>query len=440
MIGVEEDASQAAVATRLETVLESVAPDLNAWLPLIALAMDVEVSPTPEVEQLDERFHSARLIESVTRLFDAVIVDPHLLIFEDAHWMDERSRDLLAGLVKGVASKPWAVVVTTRTAIPEFASAGSVELCLYPLPSSDAVALARLASRDSLLPQQADVVAQRSGGNPLFVQALVASARGTAELGNLPGSIESAIAARIDELAPPDRTVLRHMAVLGRDIDLTLLADVIQDGQDGQDGASFDLEKTFRRLTGFVRVHDGKATFRQALIRDAAYEGLSYKRRRAIHEKIARLIEQRTPEPESEAELLALHFDKAEQFEDSWRYSRLAVGRAWKRFAPSNVADFSRKTIRAGKRLHKSNGEMAAAWCDLGMGLYRVGLYEEAYSAFAEVRALRGETGLLAWTFLAQGICQEALGKRTFAIRLFTQGLNLLDERTSGSPSEEPSS
>jgi class 3 adenylate cyclase/tetratricopeptide (TPR) repeat protein len=432
-IGASQNDSADEVSMKLRRTVEDKAPDLSPWLPLIGLTMNLELPMTPEVEQLDERFQRARLADAVIRLLEALLRDSTLLIFEDAHWMDAPSRDLVAALAKRLETQPWAVVVTTRTGLPELASvAAASELCLDPLPESESVELAKLASEHSLLPQQAERVAERSGGNPLFVQALVAAARGTTDLSQLPDSIESAIAARIDELKPGDRTILRHMAVIGRQLDAQLLTQVVEETQ------ARDLEAVLGRLKGFVQAADGKITFRQALIRDAAYEGLSYKRRRAIHEKIGTIIERTSPDLEEQAEILAVHFDQAERFDKSWDYSRLAITRSWRKFAPANAIDFSQKAIRAGSRTSKPGEEMALMWRELGVGFYRSGQYAEASKACGSVRRLTDDVGLIGWLFYMQGRCQDVVGNRTQAVRWYRRGLNLIESQAPLGEKEEP--
>lgn len=432
-VGSEGDEAPDKVSAKLRAAVDSSAPGLVPWLPLVGSTMNLDLPATPETEALEERFQSARLNSAVISLLEVLLVEPTLIVFEDAHWMDAASRELLGALVRRMGSQPWAVYITTREPIPQLEGDSVSILALRPLARDESIALARLASRDSLLPQHAEVVARRGGGNPMFVQALVAAARDTSDLGELPETIESAIAARIDKLNPSDRRVLREMAVLGREIDLALLSGTLEQIR------GLTLEPVLNRLTDFLVVSNGKATFRQALIRDAAYEGLSFKRRRTLHERVGRLIEEGAADPNQEAELLALHFDKAECFEESWRYARIAVGRAWRKHTPSNVIDFSRKALVAGKHLRKPEADMCSMWMELGSGSFRLGQYEEAAKALENARRLTRDLGVLAWFFFMQGRCRENLGERTQALRWYGRGLKLLEtEAPFGRVGEEP--
>ena len=86
-------------------------------------------------------------------------------------------------------------------------------------------------------------------------------------------------------------------------------------------------------------------------MRDAAYEGLSFRRRRELHGRAARAIEARTTTPEEAAELLSLHWLQAEGYEPAWRYSRIAGDRARALWANSDAATFYARALEAAGQL-----------------------------------------------------------------------------------------
>ena len=98
-------------------------------------------------------------------------------------------------------------------------------------------------------------------------------------------------------------------------------------------------ESTWGRLGDFVLPQDdGHLRFRHALVRDAAYEGLSFRRRRELHARVGETIERRAPTREEEAALLSLHFFHAQRYEEAWRYSRVAGDRAQEIYANVEAA------------------------------------------------------------------------------------------------------
>ena len=90
-------------------------PDLAPWLPLLAIPFDAEVLPTPEADALDPAASREQAASRRVETFlERVLMMPTLLVFEDAHWLDDASRFLLRHLTAQPAHAPWLVCVTTR--------------------------------------------------------------------------------------------------------------------------------------------------------------------------------------------------------------------------------------------------------------------------------------------------------------------------------------
>ena len=90
--------------------------------------------------------------------------------------------------------------------------------------------LAQTALEDHPLPQQAlDTLAARSGGNPMFLEALVREAGRSRSVADLPESVEALVTSQIDRLDPADRTVLRYAAVLGAVVEESALVRLLDE-------------------------------------------------------------------------------------------------------------------------------------------------------------------------------------------------------------------
>src|SRR6059036_1015226 len=142
----------------------------------------------------------------------------------------------------------------------------------------------------------------------------------------MPDTVEALVATKIDRLSPADRALLRWASVLGLSFSGAVIAEVLE----GDDTASASSE-AWDRLTEFVERDPnvaGAFRFRHALIRDAAYEGLSFRRRRELHARVAEVIEQRQSNVTEHAELLSLHHYRGEQWDGTWLYSVVAGRRA----------------------------------------------------------------------------------------------------------------
>ena len=120
---------------------------------------------------------------------------------------------------------------------------GTVTIRPAPLSASQSAALATAAREESPLPPHAiAALAERSGGNPLFLQELVSAAEGAGSVEALPDSIEGVLTALIDRLPAADRTMLRYASVLGATFDERLLNAVMALERNADDGV-------WRRLT-----------------------------------------------------------------------------------------------------------------------------------------------------------------------------------------------
>src|SRR5439155_11492954 len=135
----------------------------------------------PETALLDERFRRDRVHEVTAELLGMLLLEPALLVFEDAHWMDDASAELLRHLVAQLRVRPWMVVVTRREQATGFVTpgeAGAERIDLLPLGPEHASELLQATTEEMpLLPHELEALAERSGGNPLFLAELLAAAR-----------------------------------------------------------------------------------------------------------------------------------------------------------------------------------------------------------------------------------------------------------------------
>ena len=323
-------------------------PQLSEWLPLIAIPLDLTVPSTPAVDRIGGRFRRAQLARAVSELVAALTRSPTVFIIEDAHWIDEASRDLLAEIIIGAARRPCLFLVTRRPAdAPLFADLDpeSVTIVLDPLSEDAASKLALEATAGNVLPHhELAALASRSGGNPLFVREIVAARAASPDMQDLPESLEALINAQIDRLPAADRRLLRYASVVGPTFNARLLAETIGDAPEA---ARWD------RLDEFVSPEGRDAyRFKHALIREAAYAGLPFRRRRDLHERLALNIEGRYGRrADLRAELLSLHFFRAGSYEKALRYSAIAGDRAREKYANVEAAEFYRRAIDAARQI-----------------------------------------------------------------------------------------
>ena len=435
LLDVALDGDPEANSVALSGRLEQIDGELVPWTPLVADVIDAPVRSTQEADDLQPAFRRARLHGVVETVLGELLEPPTLLLFEDVHWMDEASSDLLRHLGSRVASKPWLVCSTRRPGSAGFVAAEgnppvpAMSLRLDPLPEADAHELALAAAAEELPPDELAAITERAGGNPLFVQELVAATRVSEQgLEALPESVEGVVTSRIDNLAPADRALLRWASVLGASFSSDLVARVLEDDPD----AALDSE-SWDRLAEFVERDPyaaGTFHFRHALIRDAAYAGLSFRRRRELHARVAEVIGETAGDEEEVAETLSLHFSLSERHEETWRFSLLAAERARAKFANADAAELYRRALAAAPSVESlTPAEVGRTWEALADVLELGGDYGGARLAYRQARArLRSDPDALAGLCLKEGRLRENEGHYTEALRWYERGLRRADE------------
>ena len=426
LLGVEPTEGDAQVAAVLRDLVLGVDPGLLDWLPLIALPFGVELPPTPETSRLSPEFARARLQSAVTALLDGLdATEPLLVTVEDANWLDEPSADLLAHLHRRSRRSHRLIIVTRRAGPHGLDLEGAERVTLLAVePLGGAAAQALLASDGlALTPRMRQELIERSAGNPLFLQELVAAARAAGgDLTELPDSVEALITARIDTLSPADRAMLRQAAVLGVRVDTAVLGELL-----GLEAGAVDA--ALARLEDFLqRSGDHAARFRHALAREAAYEALPFRVRRQLHARAGELIEARATHPDDVAELLAQHFHAAGRWPASWRWSRAAGEQATRQSAPVEAVAFLTAALDAGRKLvDVPEIELSVVAEELGDAANLAARYEAAAAAYREARRRAPDEPLrLAELYRKEGRLRERSLAYPQAKRWYTRASSVL--------------
>lgn len=431
-----EELDHAGAIKALERIVNERAPALQPWLSLIATALDLEIAPSPEAEALEDEFRRTRLEEAVVALVAEVATEPAVVVVEDTHWMDEPSRGLLERVTAGLRSHPWLVLLSRRPGhdgyLAEDGGDALVRIELQPLGHEPVVALIHRATEDApLMPRQERELAERAAGNPLFLIELLDALRRGEDVETMPSSVEGLIHARIDRLSTVDRRRLRALSVLGMGFRVDHATSMIAT----DDFA--DIRKALGALGEFLSVdRTGWAEFRHALIRDAAYQGLPFRRRQELHALVGdSILSAAGDEPDEQAELLAVHYWHARRWEEAWRFARIAGDGAREVYANVEAARFYERALAAGARLGTMNeDDLAAVWRSLGLVREAAGDLEGA------VDALRTASSLLHADPIAQAEVYEARalvrfrgGAYPMALREAASGLKRVDPLASAS-------
>jgi class 3 adenylate cyclase/tetratricopeptide (TPR) repeat protein len=391
------------------------------WLALAGAAFGIAVPAAPAVAALEPDVARQRRRLLLAALLDRLLEPGTLVVAEDAHWLDSASGELLLGLAGRAQRRGWTVVTTRRDVDGGLVLGDAAEqLALSALPAAAARALA-LGDPDDPAPLPPTVLTElvaRAHGNPLFLRELVGAAHAGGAVATLPDSVEALLSARVDMLAPIERDQLRQASVLGTRFRPTLLAAMLDIPVDAVDRA-------LDALDGFLDTRDRNVLFRHALVREAAYEALPFRRRRELHARAGRLVEEQAGDRlDDELGLLSLHYDVAEDAERSWRFSRAAGDQAVRRGSPAEAIVLYERALRAGPACGAPTGALVDVAEARGDAAELAGMFDAAAGAYAAARKLaKGDDARLAELCRKEGRLRERSATFAQALRWYSRGL-----------------
>ncbi|MCW0213491.1 MAG: AAA family ATPase [Pseudonocardia sp.] len=274
------------------------APPAWAWRELVEEVLAAHPTDADMDERLaalragptaaQETFWIARAV--VDLLHGAARSGPLLLVLDDLHRAEGETLQLLRSVVAGLAGAPVLVVATLRPA--EVGPDVQAALAALAEPTADRIEVGGLGPDEvrTLLarhgvagadPATVALVADRTGGNPLFVRELarLIAAEGVAAAGHaVPAGVRDVLRRRLARLPGPAQTVLRQASVLGRDVDVDVLAQLTAD----EDAALDALELGV--LGGLLtEPAPGRVRFTHALVCDTLYADIPRLRRTRLH-------------------------------------------------------------------------------------------------------------------------------------------------------------
>jgi len=388
LFGIETSDTPDDALKRITEAVERIRPDLLSFAPLVGELLSLPVAETPVLRSLDAKARRERLTTVIREvLHAAALAGQHVIVFEDAHWADGPSLELL-GEVLTRQDTPLMVYVTSRREAPPAEMAATppqVSLQLSELGVEDARRLVDTTAH--LSDDELEALMSRAQGNPLFLQELARSA--SVHRGVLPETINDVIMARLDALPGEERTALRLASVIGP----TFSPNALRSLSAGYlEPSSLDrlLERLERR--GFTRALGDDAsshTFSHALVRETAYETLPYAQRRKLHRAVAAEIEmERAGNLKSVSELLLHHYELSGDTAKTVHFAALSGDRAGSMFACRQAAEYYRRSLAAldGTR-RRVSADRTLLLERLGDTLETEGRYAEAGEAF--VQALR---------------------------------------------------
>jgi class 3 adenylate cyclase/predicted ATPase len=334
--GLSDSAAMEQVAERIERLV----PELVRFTPLLADVLHLPLPQSPLTTALTpEQRHdrTTDLIKAV--VYAAARQTPLVLLWDDVHWIDASSRELLEALAHDIGQVPLLLLVGLRPEAVDAVALGeqATAISLGELDDADRVALASVILGGAALPPElldrwgrGDETFFNPQGNPFFIeemmralieqQVIVQTADGWQLQGNidaLPTTIEGVITARLDRLSAAMRETVQIASVIGRRFQLEIIKGLtngdLTSQMDSLAAADLVLPDQIAAEMAYL--------FKHTLTRDVAYEGILYARRRDLHRRVASRIQEIYGDSHDDLlPVLARHYARAEEWAAALKY------------------------------------------------------------------------------------------------------------------------
>jgi len=337
-IAAEDDAG--ARLGKLKAYLASRRPSEPEALALLASLLIIDSPDAPPVAMPPPEQRARTLATLHELLMIEAREAPLVLVYEDLHWADPTSRDLVAQLIDASRDARLLLIATARPGAQfEWMQHDNVtSLHLDRLTTEDSSRFAEAIGLGAGLSRiDIDRIVKRTDGVPLFVEEMtrmMLDAPDRARRADLPESLSDLLTERLDRLGPA-RRYMQVGAIIGREFSPALLAAVV-------DETVGELREPLATLLASGLVHrggDGALVFKHALIRDAAYASILVRPRRELHARVAECLTTSFAEiGEREPEMVARHLTAAAKPLDAAGWWLRAGGAAIGRGSPKEAA------------------------------------------------------------------------------------------------------
>jgi class 3 adenylate cyclase/predicted ATPase len=336
---------------KLEAVLEGAAEGGTEAAALVADLLSIPFQDRYPPLQLTEAVQKQRTMEVLEEQLVLLSQrDAALVLFEDTHWIDPTSLELMDRIIRRVVDLPVMIIVTYRPEFtPPWLDLGHVTMLkLNHLGRNQVVDLIHKSAGGKTLPEAiVEQITTKSQGVPLFIEEITRTILESGDLEEhgeryvlresirdfvIPSTLQDSLLARLDRLGVA-KDIALTASIIGREFTYELLDAVARVSQ------ATLLEGLERLVRSDLLGQRGappqsRYIFKHALIRDAAFQSVLNARKRELHERIAEVLVSRFPEvAETEPELLAHHYTEANLVDRALGYWRQAAERAAARLA-----------------------------------------------------------------------------------------------------------
>jgi class 3 adenylate cyclase/tetratricopeptide (TPR) repeat protein len=400
------------VTEKVAATIRDLDPALGEAVPPILSLLDALPADDP-FRTLDARERHDRVVDALTHvLLKEAERQPLVLVLENLQWVDGETQAFLDRLLDRIPTTRLLLLVDFR---PEYehdwaGRPGFTHLAIDPLSAAATGELLGelLGDHPSLRPAR-ELLIQRSGGNPFFLEEIVRTLvetkvlvgeRRAYRLGRelqspqVPATVQAVLAARIDRLPSDEKLLLQSAAVVGSEVPQALLEAIV-------DGPAERVARALVSLQGAGFLYEASLfpdvvyRFRSSLTRDVAYASLLREQRRVLHARIVDAIERLYHDRRtSHVDQLAFHASRGEVWAKALVYNRQVGARAVLHAANGEAVQAFQDALAALKRLPETRETLEQAIdlrLDLRPPLLQLGRLDDVLTVSREAERLAGE-------------------------------------------------
>ncbi|NDJ33662.1 MAG: tetratricopeptide repeat protein [Chloroflexi bacterium] len=397
------------------------------------------------------RFYLAQLLRA------AAAEQPLLLVFDDIHWADDRSLDVIDYLAGELRTAPLLIVAIARPALlerrPQWSSDPDryTRLDLDPLTPEESGELVREILRlvENVPDDLSALIVERAEGNPLYVEELIKkliedgiiTMTGQAwqvrieklETIDVPTTLTGLLQSRLDSLPESERSELQRAAVVGRIFWNDSLAYLSEGDEETVVEALSALRAREiiygRERSAFSAMEE--YIFKHAILHDVTYESVLLQLRRMYHARAADWLVRSSAERLNEyAALIASHYERAGQHDQAVAYLTRAGDFATRFGSNPDARVLYEKAV--GLLDDPQAEEAAALHCKLGDVLMQMGRYQEAeerYSNSLKLANKRGDLSQIADAMSSMGQLAHEQGEYDRAVSYLLESLAIAEDQ-----------
>jgi len=447
---IKEGDIESAIKEKIQEKIHQLDERLKTVLPSFQEIMSLMVDDDAYL-QLEPSVKKIRTFEAIGDLLVRVSeTQPLVLAVEDLHWIDKISEEFLGYLIDSLANTHILLILLYR---PEYThqwerKSHYSRIGMDQLSTRSSTELVEvILEGGEVVPELRELILGRAGGNPLFVEELTQSllengsierkeheyilSRHALEI-EVPDTLQGIIAARIDRVDESLKRVMQLASVIGREFAYRILQTIM--------GMREELKSSLIKLQGLEFIYEKSLfpeleyIFKHALTQEVAYHSLLHKRRKVIHEKIGKAIEELYPDRlEEYYELLAYHYMRSDNRGKAIEYLDRTNRRAAKLNAMEEAKVYFEQAMKLLDTLPENeiNREqrislIANQWLVFTL-LYQLPEYYDLLIRYEQMAIDLGNQELLGGFFVGMGQCQWWLGNYDQAIQTLTKAAELCE-------------